>query len=174
MTQRGFTLLETLVAVGIFTVSILALLSVLSQGITSTNFSKKKIIATYLAQEGIEYVRNIRDTTVTSATSASTGWASFMTTVSAACGSAAGCYLPSFNSVLPCTTVCAALSYDEDTGIYGYTSTSGVDSGYVRTITYEPIAGDDNEVKINSKVTWMQGSGSYSVTFSDHLFNWIE
>lgn len=59
--NKGFTLLETLVAVAIFTVSILALLSILSSGISSTNYAKRKIAATYLAQQGVEYIRNQRD-----------------------------------------------------------------------------------------------------------------
>src|SRR3990167_10563893 len=59
--KRGFTLVETLVAISIFTVSILGLLSVLSGGISDTSYAKKKIIASYLAQEGIEYIRNMRD-----------------------------------------------------------------------------------------------------------------
>lgn len=58
---RGFTLVETLVAVSIFTVSILGLLSVLSQGISDTGYAKKKVAAGYLAQEGIECIRNTRD-----------------------------------------------------------------------------------------------------------------
>jgi prepilin-type N-terminal cleavage/methylation domain-containing protein len=62
--SKGFTLVETLVAIAIFTMSILGLMSVMAQGISDTTYAKQKIIATYLAQEGIEYVRNMRDTEV--------------------------------------------------------------------------------------------------------------
>lgn len=62
--NRAFTLVETLVALSIFTVSILGLMSVLASGISNTNYAKQKMVATYLAQEGIEYVRNMRDTYV--------------------------------------------------------------------------------------------------------------
>jgi Tfp pilus assembly protein PilV len=57
-------LIETLVAVSIFSLSILSLMAVLAQGISDTNYAKQRIIAAYLAQEGIEYVRNMRDTYV--------------------------------------------------------------------------------------------------------------
>jgi len=60
-TRGGFTLVETLVAISIFTVSILGLVAVISDGVVSTRYAKQKIAASYLAQEGIEYVRNIRD-----------------------------------------------------------------------------------------------------------------
>jgi hypothetical protein len=38
------------------------MMSVLSSGLSDTNNAKKKMVATFLAQEGIEYMRNIRDT----------------------------------------------------------------------------------------------------------------
>src|SRR3989338_7743588 len=62
--NSGFTLVEMLVAVSIFTVSLLGIMSVIASGISDTGYAKKKIIATYLAQEGIEYIRNMRDTYV--------------------------------------------------------------------------------------------------------------
>lgn len=57
----GFTLIETLVALSIFTMSILGLMSVLSSGISDTNYVKQKMAAGYIAQEGIECMRNVRD-----------------------------------------------------------------------------------------------------------------
>jgi Tfp pilus assembly protein PilV len=59
--NSGFTLLETLVGLLIFSASILALMSVIGSGVASTQYAKQKIVAGYLAQEGIEYVRNQRD-----------------------------------------------------------------------------------------------------------------
>lgn len=64
--NKGFTLIETLVAISIFTMSILGLLSILASGISNTNYAKQKMAATYLAQEGIEYARNVRDNKVLS------------------------------------------------------------------------------------------------------------
>ena len=57
--NTGFTLVETLVAISIFTISILGMLSVLASSIANTTYAKQKMVATYLAQEGIEYIRNI-------------------------------------------------------------------------------------------------------------------
>jgi len=73
----GFTLVETLVAISIFTVSILSLMSVLASGISDTNYAKQKMVASYLAQEGIEYVRNMRDTDIISAVNGQAGWDAF-------------------------------------------------------------------------------------------------
>jgi len=76
-TNKAFTLVETLVAISIFSVSVLSLLSILASGVSETNYAKQKIVASYLAQEGIEYARNMRDTSVISAGDAQTGWNNF-------------------------------------------------------------------------------------------------
>src|SRR3989338_963368 len=60
--KSGVTLVEGLVAVSIFPLSVLAMLVSLGQGLSNIDYAKKKLIAEYLAQEGIEYVRNLRDT----------------------------------------------------------------------------------------------------------------
>lgn len=76
--NEAFTLVETLVAVSIFTVSILGLISVLASGISDIGYAKKKIAATYLAQEGIEYTRNFRDNSVIfSLSGVDDGWEEF-------------------------------------------------------------------------------------------------
>ncbi|MFA6257804.1 MAG: type II secretion system protein [Candidatus Paceibacterota bacterium] len=62
--NKAFTLVETLVSISIFTMSILGLMSILASSISNTNYVKQKITAEYLAQEGIEHARNIRDTHV--------------------------------------------------------------------------------------------------------------
>ncbi len=168
--NKGFTLLEALVSIGIFTMSVLAMLSILAQGISNTNYAKKKIIASYLAQEGVEQIRNIRDTTVISNEDRSAGWAEFKSVISDFCGS--GCYLQEFNLPATCTESCPPILYHNGSGIYNYVLDGGVESGYVVTITVESVS--DDEVKVNSTVSWDKGSTDYSLKFSDNLFNWIE
>src|SRR3989344_968315 len=146
--NRGFTLIETLVAISIFTVSILALLSILTQGISDTNYAKNKIIASYLAQEGIEYIRNMRDTFMLyDPADTQTGWNSFSSKlVNASCEVSNGCYFDDQNlnyadpsqpmaeiTVAACGSPCPPLLYDETTGKYGYAA--GVDSGFTRKIS---------------------------------------
>jgi len=183
--NRAFTLVETLVAISIFTMSILGLLSILSQGITDTTYAKKKIIAAYLAQEGIEYIRNMRDTFVLyDPTDSQTGWNSFKSKlINSACQAGTGCYFDDRNlnyanpsqpmagiTVAPCGSSCPNILYDNTTGKYSYAL--GMDSGFARKIQISQISAD--EIKISSTVYWMQGSGSYNMTFSENLFNWIQ
>ena len=145
--NKAFTLVETLVAISIFTVSLLGIMSVLASSISSTNYAKQKMTATYLAQEGIEYVRNMRDTDVlASVNNHPAGW-----TV--------------FKLALP-------LPSNTPSDIF-YPTTSGF-SSFTRTITADTTTFGSDEVKITSTVTWNQGSGVQNVTFSENLFNWYE
>lgn len=185
--QKGFTLVETLVSISIFTISILGLMFVLSQGVSDTNYAKKKIIAGYLAQEGIEYMRNMRDTYMIYDTDAADGWTKFLAHTSV-CQQANGCYFGDLSSadysnlLQPMASLeinqclaegCDPLFYNAQTGAYGYDAVQGVDSGFVRTITMEKASGD-NELKVTSKVEWTQGSGNYNIELSETLFKWIE
>ena len=61
MEQKGFTLIEILVAVSILIIGIVGLYLALPRIFESFYFSKDYFIASYLGQEGMELVRNIRD-----------------------------------------------------------------------------------------------------------------
>ncbi len=185
--NRGFTLVETLVAVSVFSFSVLGLLVLLANGVANTAYAKKKAAASYLAAEGVEYVRNLRDTYVLYSGNPATGWSSFKSKLSAAsCSGANGCYFDDRNvsftdTTLPMTdltfaacanSTCtnAPLLYDSTSGKYGYVS--GSTSGFSRKINMVQLSAD--EVRIFSTVYWTQGSGTYSSVFSESLFNWVE
>ena len=183
--NKAFTLVETLVAISIFSVSILGLLSILASGIANTSYAKQKMTASYLAQEGVEYIRNMRDTFVLyDATDAQTGWNSFKSKLSSAgCQANNGCYFDNQNLnysnpsqpmagiiLTACGASCPDLSYDSTTGKYGYAI--GVDSGFTRRIQMTSMSSD--EIKVSSTVSWTQPSGSFNITFSEDLFNWVE
>ena len=133
--NKAFTLVETLVAISIFSMSILGLMSVLASSISNTNYAKQKITASYLAQEGIECVRNKRDEFIIAK-----NWAGFMTFLSTSSGT--------------CSSINSGFTHDIRW------NTTGLDSA--------------KEVKIISEISWTQGSGTKSVTFSENLFNWYK
>ena len=60
--NKGFTILETIVAVLILGISISAMVVIMGGGAQKTIHNKDRLTAAYLAQEGVELVRNIRDT----------------------------------------------------------------------------------------------------------------
>jgi type IV pilus modification protein PilV len=183
---KGFTLVEALAALMIFSLAVLAVLAVLSTNIQSTENAKKKTIAAYLAQEGIEYMRNLRDTFVLYEAPGEVGWDEFLIKISDCDSSASprGCYFdPSTinfgDDSQPirdmqfyiCGSSCEQLTYDDVTGVYGYDITDDP-SAYTRQIKTRMISLD--ELEVISTVYWEQGSGEYEVTFSESLFNWTK
>ena len=61
-TDAGFTLLEAIVAIFILLVGTTGAMTLISRGIVGLNVSRENLIATNLAQEGLEIIHNIRDT----------------------------------------------------------------------------------------------------------------
>lgn len=62
--QAGFTLIETLVAITILMISIAGPLTVAHKGLTSALYARDQMIASYLAQDAIEYIKNFRDNNI--------------------------------------------------------------------------------------------------------------
>ena len=59
--EEGFTLIETLIAVLILVVSVVTPLSIASQAMVYSATARDQIIASNLAQEAIDFIRNERD-----------------------------------------------------------------------------------------------------------------
>ncbi len=59
--KRGFTLIETLVAVSLLVIAIVAPMSLVSQALTTAYYARDQVAAYSLAQDGIESVRAVRD-----------------------------------------------------------------------------------------------------------------
>jgi len=57
----GFTLIETLVAITILMIAIAGPLTVANKGYTSSIENKTRAVAMNLAQEGLEYLNNLKD-----------------------------------------------------------------------------------------------------------------
>ena len=60
--SRGETLLEVIVALLVLTIGSASATSLIVTSIRANQFNKDSLIALNLAQEGIEYMRNLRDT----------------------------------------------------------------------------------------------------------------
>ncbi len=88
---RGFTIVEVMTAVTILVVGVLAIISIATYSNSVANLNAQRLVAAHLAEEGIELVRNIRDTNYVSgatkfcSTSASNNPATDCTACSAWC-----------------------------------------------------------------------------------------
>jgi Tfp pilus assembly protein PilV len=59
--SRGFSILEAVIAIYVITMGLLGIMSLVLQGVRIQYINKNSIIASELAQEGLELVRNQRD-----------------------------------------------------------------------------------------------------------------
>ena len=177
--QRGFTIVETLVALAIFSSSIVFLIVVATGGSSNTGLAKNRLITTYLAEEGVEVVRNMRDTRVL-ADSTGGGWTTFMTEIDACTGSL-GCNIdPTTQDVCTCSGSTCTIPYTETSGYYGYsqgsacTSPGGSQSSlFTRVINITPIVSTDAEdVLVTSTITWNQGTAVQRISYQTVLMNW--
>jgi prepilin-type N-terminal cleavage/methylation domain-containing protein len=192
LTSRGFTLVETLVALAIFTTAVVGMISLTASGINDTRLAKNKIVATALSQEGIEMVRNIRDNYLLSAIpgNADDAWNNFRDQF-AGCADGNYCdinptYVESnyddpssifktcsltrsnptviqFNDETECR-----LHYDVTTGYF--TDTQGTQTPFVRLINvFYPYS---YETDVYSHVLWLQGDTVQKVTSRENLMKW--
>lgn len=179
--EGGFTIIETLVALAIFTFSIVGLIVITSQGIADTNFAKNKFVASYLAQEGIEIVRNVRDSgALTGAAWEDTFQQNALAGLGACFVSAqsTGCDIDADTFAIDsCSAAsrngCGPLRYDAATGAYILNSVNVdvLESSFSRVIALRTISA--NEVEITSTVSWRQGTTSKNVTVVATLADWI-
>lgn len=191
--ERGFTLIETLVAVTIVTFSVAGPLFTANRAIVAAQGARLRLTASHLAQEGAEYVRAMRDNaylaTYQAGLTNSTinvsrdAWAAFLNGGSETVWSIFQCRtttctldptLPmGFGSSLATFSGNAPLylAYNGDTNIYTQQSNiGGTRTPFTRTI--QAIGVSANEVRIVSIVSWNFHGTLYSVTVSTHLTSW--
>lgn len=182
--SRAFTLVETMVAVAIITVAVAGPMVTASRAALAANLSKDQLTASYLAQEGIEYVRMLRDQTYLTdkvdgvSNLSATAWTDFVLgskdTSITNCRSSACTFDPAVDvgfSLVPCAgDACGPLYlangiYTQDTTIVG-----SVKTPFTRTIQVTDVALSDERVV--STVSWKYHEQTYSVTITDHLTPW--
>lgn len=166
--ERGFTLIESIVAIFILLIAIVMPMAVVARALFAANYAQDQITAVYLAQEGVELVRNTRDNNVLS------GSALWDQGDLSNCYGASGCYVDavhSSNMVNVCSGTCPYVQEGVGGGIswYGNNSDWG-NTKYIRTIKLSKIS--DYEIKVNSTVTWATRAAPRTVLVEDVITNW--
>lgn len=189
--QSGFTLIETLIAVLILSLSIGGLLSLAAGGFYSVRYARNQIVANNLLQESLEYVRNSRDTAFIQGLS----WAAWENTLKTdtngnqtgvdtdGCFSTNGCtvnpYTTSLAKVKKCPATCPYVLYFPDNGFYGYSATypftpvsASYQTSFIRKIKVSPSSTNANQLIVQGSITWLNGSNSKTVSQNMLITNW--
>lgn len=188
--NKGFTLIEALIAIFILTVSVSSMLGVTASSANSARYANNEITANYLLQEAVDYIKNNRDTIAFQKREVlNYGWAGFLNkygSPSSRCfNQSTGCdiKMENFNPaslsqndiVSTCTTDfdCGALYYnngEEPAFFYSHDSNSGFESNFKRTIVMKTI--DTDQIQITVTVKWKNGNLPKSQTLVAYLLNW--
>jgi type II secretory pathway pseudopilin PulG len=190
-TSHGFTLVETLVAVLVLTMSVGALLSLAAGGFYSVKYARNQIVANNLLQESLEFVRNSRDTAFEQGASWD-DWQKNVLTVDRdgakgqgeGCFSAGGCYVDPYTTgpkIKECDNDCSInrMVYFVNSSFYGYKheypkniDTDNVyETTFTRSIRAVPST-DGKQLTITATMRWYNGDTLKTISQSTVLANW--
>ena len=153
--MTGFTLLETIVAVGVITVGLIAVLVLINGSLFYVSLIKDRLVAANLNSEGLEVVRNIRDN-------------NWLQNLAWNNGLSDGDYNIVYNSLSLSSYADIELLIDASNGLYNYSS--GSPSGFKRKISIANLSG--YELQVISAITWQRKGINYTNSAEEHLFNW--
>jgi prepilin-type N-terminal cleavage/methylation domain-containing protein len=179
--KKGFTLIETLIALLIFATAVTAMMVITSHGVTDMTLVKNKYVANYLAEEGIEIVRYVRDDLYVKG---QPFLPNFTDTISSC---ANGCNADPIllfenqgrlNDVfLECNPIDNCRVRLDASGYYrgSLTFTEVVPFTRVITVDTDGVASEqsEHELHVKSVVTWQEGLVAHSVSSEEHLFDWF-
>jgi len=172
--NEGFTIVETLVAISILSLSVAGAFTAVQGGIKSSTVAKDQITAFYLAQEGMEFIKNVRDeNALHSVSGQSTGWLDDLSSVSSdPCFFGKICRIDSYlKTIATCSGgfgTCPNIKKDSSTGLFGYTP-SWPDTVFKREIQFQQIGTD--EVFVIMRISWTNRGMCKFFQASETLFN---
>ena len=184
--MQGFTLVETLVAIAILTMTIVGPYQITGSVLSSAYIARDQLVATGLAQEGIEYIRAIRDSNYlyNVHNTASLAWLSGLDGTNGPNCFTNGCVVDptqypasvpfvAGTSVIDCGSGDATCStkplYISSANLYNQQS-SGTATPFVRKVLLRTV--NSNETEITVTVTW-SNHGVHTVTLKENLQNWL-
>ena len=145
-------MIEVVSTIFIITVGAVGVFGLVYQTFVFTTVAPPKLTAAYLAQEGIEIVRNIRDTNWLRGLAWDTGLTICQPADNKFCDN------PFPGNILR-----------RISGFYSYDGGGGA-SIFRRKITITPEAG--NILKVIAEVTWQERTRNYKINVQENLYNW--
>ncbi len=175
-TNRGFTLVETLVAIAILLVAIVGPFYAVSKSITAAYVARDQLTASSLAQEGAEYLYTLRDSNYL----AGYTWLAGVDGSSDAVGHSANCFSPnkcvidvSRDTIQICPGGgCPAIGIDTG-GLYTQDTSNWPSTRFTRSVQILPVLGAPYEVQVVITVTWKTLGRTYTAVVNDELYNWL-
>lgn len=153
--QKGFTLIEAMIAISLILIGLGGVFTLINRSLGFHNLATHYLIASHLAQEGVEIVRNLRDNNWLAGRAWNAGFNNGFYQVD---------YLS--ESLTPYND--QYLLFDEGKKVFNYQQ--GRVTPYKRKIEINQISSE--ELKVVVTVFWQVKGASFDLVVEDHLFNW--
>ena len=117
--EKGFSLVEALISITILMISVAAPLKLAGDGVNSASIAEQQIVAFYLTQDAMEYVKNVKTGNRLSHSDITTGLEKCNMNIPPN----RGCRIDTVTGLISmCSVGCVngVLRFDEDTGMYNY------------------------------------------------------
>jgi prepilin-type N-terminal cleavage/methylation domain-containing protein len=162
---RGFTLVETLVAIAILTIAIVGPYTAAQHALIAALAARDQLVASELAEEGVEYVVSVRDGNYFTHQS----WLTGLET----CTPGPCVVDPTDNTT---SSVILPLTLDP-TGLYSQRPVTGTNlaTPFTRTVSVTSVpvgATTPTEVLVTVTVSWDTRGTPLHATILEHLTNW--
>jgi len=164
--NKGFTLIELLITITVISVGILGAYTAIQQAISTIDYARSRLTAAFLAQEGLEIIKNIRDTNLLEP---GVVWSE---------GLSSGEYEIDYQDVRylsPSLSNCSGCDYASleflkklDGDLYNYST--GEKTKYKRKVLIEDI--DPEHIRATVTVYWKTKTGYQDIQVVQELYKW--
>jgi type II secretory pathway pseudopilin PulG len=187
--RKGQTLIEALVALTVLTIGFVGIVTLLAKSFQLNRITSEDTQATYLAEEGVELVKNLADHDVYAGIagggSGVTNWGASFPPAGSFCAN--NCYYEidyKTTSISPSVVFPSAQSTpleigpengSADADMYAYTIAGGTPTDFVRNIKVSRVStgpGNTFALQVISSVSWSSGIFSDTVSVEDYFYAW--
>jgi hypothetical protein len=155
-----------IIAISIISIGLIGVMSLIHQTIISSSFASSRLTAAYLAQEGIEIIRNVRDTNWLEARTSDNSWDEGLNVCSASGFIADYNHPGQLDPEFPCYSG-QVLNIDSN-GFYSYSS--GSPTKFKRKIVV--TKSDSDMINVSVEVIWTEKGRNYTYSVQENLYNW--
>lgn len=167
MKNKGFTLIELVISVFIIAIALSGAFTILQRLIASTTLSSSQLVASFLAQEGVEIVRSVRDKNWVEDVSWQEGFGYCSPSTANFCEAD---YNDGSLSQFTINTQARALKMNSQ-GFYNYDS--GKDTRFKRKIYIDNL-GSGEGFKVTVLVQWQDFGRDYEISVQENLWDWYK
>ena len=183
MSHDGFTLIETLVAITLLSIAVVAPMSLAARSLGSAIYARDQITAFYLAQEAIEALRSIRDAQILTIAQSTGGAPDMFGSIPHDNSSFIidARKIDPANAITPCSGgPCPALKTNHT--LYGYENETGWEAtNFTRTVHACFVQSNGtcaspptDELRVTVTVEWKTGPiQKRTFSISENLYRWV-